>query len=486
MSGSDWFDATFAHASVGALLLDPSDRILRTNRSFQRLLGESEELSGRRLDEVLHAGQERIREGAERARREGRSVSYSNVVLEPTGRRRRRRVDLEIVPHRVESDVASLTLVLLTDRTSTHSTGADPAHLFYEAFLHSTNAMELTDKDGFLVDVNPAFERIYGYSKEEVLGARPSIVASHRTPREVYERMWTDLLDPNIGAWTGEIVNRDRRGVEHPVLLAINAVRDRAGAISHFLGVAVDLTERRAIERQAMQSERLASLGQLSAGVAHEINTPLANIMLIAESVRRRSNDPWVDGRVGSLLEQAESAAKIVRGLLEFGRRPEAKVGEVDLNPVAENTVAFLRGKQSADVDLDLELGREPVLVRADREQIAQVITNLLNNAYDAIGGSGRIRVSVERVGDWAHVRVADTGSGIPPEVRAHLFEPFYTTKPEGKGTGLGLAICHGIVESHGGEIEVESTVGEGTTFDVRLPILKREKAAAGAPVLER
>jgi PAS domain S-box-containing protein len=480
MSGQDWFDSTFSRASVGALLLGPDERILRANASFLRLIGSTDQVSGRPLDDVLHAGQERVREGAERARREGRSVSYSNVVLEPAGRRRRRRVDLEIVPHRVESAAESPTLVLLTDRTATHSTGADPAHLFYEAFLHSTNAMELTDKDGFLVDVNPAFERIYGYSKEELLGDRPSVVGSQRTSREVYTRMWKDLLDPDIGAWTGEIVNRDRRGVEHPVLLAINAVRDRTGAISHFLGVAVDLTERRALERQAMHSERLASLGQLSAGVAHEINTPLANIMLIAESIRRRAKDPWVDGRIGSLLEQAESAAKIVRGLLEFGRRPEAKVGEVDLNLIAEHVVSFLRGKQSADVEVELEVAPHPVLVRADREQISQVLTNLLNNAYDAIGGTGRIRVSVENDGDWAHLRVADTGSGIPPEVRAHLFEPFFTTKPEGKGTGLGLAICHGIVESHGGRIDVESTVGEGTTFDVRLPVLPSGVASTG------
>jgi two-component system, cell cycle sensor histidine kinase and response regulator CckA len=474
MPEPDWFETTFARSAVGALLLGPDRRVLRTNASFLQLLGSREEVAGRPTDEVLHAGQDRIIDAADRARREGRSISVSNVILEPAGRRRRRRVDLEVIPQHGEAAGAGTTLVLLTDRTASHSGWADPAHLFYEAFLHSTNAMELTDRDGFLVDVNPAFERIYGYTKEELIGGRPSLVSSPSTSREVYVRMWKDLLDPNLGAWTGEIVNRDRQGVEHPVLLAINAVRDREGSISHFLGVAVDLTERRALELQAMHSERLASLGQLSAGVAHEINTPLANIMLIAESVRRKSNDPWVAGRLNSLLEQAESAARIVRGLLEFGRRPEVQVGEVDLNPLAEHVVSFLRGKQSADVEVDLELSPTPVLVRADREQLSQVLSNLLNNAYDAVEGAGRIRVTVENDGTWAHLRVSDSGAGIPDEVRAHLFEPFFTTKPEGKGTGLGLAICHGIVESHGGAIEVESTVGKGTTFDVRLPSLKR------------
>jgi signal transduction histidine kinase len=266
------------------------------------------------------------------------------------------------------------------------------------------------------------------------------------------------------------VINRDREGVEHPVLLAITAIRAPDGAITHFLGVAVDLTERRAWERAAIHSERLASLGQLAAGVAHEINTPLANIMLIAESIRRRSNDRWTQGRIDSVLQQTESAAQIVRGLLDFARRPEAKVGEVELGELVAHSVSFLKGKQSAGVELELSVPKEPVFVRADRDQIGQVVTNLLNNAYDALNGRGRVAVEVEASSDWAHIRVRDNGPGIVPEVRSHLFEPFITTKPEGKGTGLGLAICHGIVESHGGEIEVESEPGRGATFDVRLP----------------
>jgi len=266
------------------------------------------------------------------------------------------------------------------------------------------------------------------------------------------------------------VINRDRGGVEHPVLLAITAIRAPDGAITHFLGVAVDLTERRAWERGAMHSERLASLGQLAAGVAHEINTPLANIMLIAESIRRRSVDPWTQGRIDSLLQQTESTARIVRGLLDFARRPEARIGEVDLGELVTHSVNFLKGKQSADVEVELDVPKEPVFVRADREQINQVVTNLLNNAYDALDGHGRVLVEVGASEGWAHIRVTDNGPGIVPEVLTHLFEPFITTKPEGKGTGLGLAICHGIVQSHGGEIEVDSEPGQGATFDVRLP----------------
>jgi PAS domain S-box-containing protein len=330
--------------------------------------------------------------------------------------------------------------------------------------------MELTDRDGFLIDVNPAFERIYGYRREEVIGQRPNLVASGKTDRATYDEMWKDLLDPKLGSWSGELINRDRGGVEHPVLITITAIRGDDGAITHFLGVAVDLTELRRLERQALHSDRLVSLGQLAAGVAHEINTPLANIMLIAESVRRRTADPWTRGRVDSLLHQTESAARIVRGLLDYARRPEAKVGEVDLGDSVRSVVSFLKGKQSAEVEVNVTVPVEPLLIRGDRDQINQVITNLLNNAYDALTPPGRIDVALTADAYWVHLSITDNGMGIPPDARAHLFEPFFTTKPEGKGTGLGLAICIGIVESHGGTIDVESEVGKGSTFSVHLP----------------
>lgn len=470
MAGPDWFESTFGRGPMGALLLDPDGRVVRTNLAFRELLGLTYEIDGQALNAILGTGQERLAAARDRAMTQQRKVSLGEFVLEPARRDRRRTVDVDLYPQSSEEGHIGGVLMVVTDRTGPGREIADSARLFYQAYLHSTNAMELTDRDGFLIDVNPAFERIYGYTRDEVIGHKPNIVASGKTDASTYAHMWRQLLDPDGGAWSGEVVNRDRQGVEHPVLLAISAVRAPDGSITHFLGVAVDLTERRAWERGAMHSERLASLGQLAAGVAHEINTPLANIMLIAESIRRRSTDPWTQSRVDSVLQQTESAAKIVRGLLDFARRPEARVGEVDLCEVVTYAVGFLRGKQDVDVEVEVATPPDRVLVRGDREQIIQVVTNLLNNAYDAVGRHGRLLVEVRAAADWTHIRVHDNGPGILPEVQTHLFEPFFTTKAEGKGTGLGLAICHGIIESHGGTIEVESEPGQGTTFDVALP----------------
>ncbi len=470
----DWFDATFGRGSTGAVLLDPEGVVQRVNHAFRDLIGAEEEVIGQPLPELLSSSGEALERSREEAMRTGRKHELAGFALEPISRDRRHLVDVELYPQFDARGTVAGVLMVVHHRSGGPGELPDSARLFYQAFLHSTNAMELTDRDGFLVDVNPAFERIYGYRREEVIGRKPNVVASGKTDRTIYTRMWKELLDPNIGAWSGEVMNRDRAGVDHPVLLAVSAIWGPDGAISHFLGVAVDLTERRAWERAAIHSERLFSLGQLAAGVAHEINTPLANIMLIAESMRRRSTDPWTTNRVDSVIQQAESAARIVRGLLDFARRPEPKVGEVDLGELIRSSVEFLKGKHSSEVELRVELPARPVLVHGDREQINQVVVNLLNNAYEALDGRGRVTVHVFASDEWAHVRVSDNGPGIPAEVQAHLFEPFFTTKPEGKGTGLGLAICHGIVQSHGGAIEVESEPNTETTFDVRLPLSSR------------
>jgi two-component system, cell cycle sensor histidine kinase and response regulator CckA len=486
MSGSRWFEATFDRATAGAVLLDREGRVVRTNSVFRELLGLAEPPVGRALAELLSPAASRLETARVRALRDGTKVELQGVTLEPARRDRRHTVDVEIHPqYDGGADVTGM-LIVVHDRTGPRGDIADSARLFYQAFLHSTNAMELTDRDGYLVDVNPAFERIYGYRKEEVIGRRPNIVASGRTDRSIYTRMWKALIDPNVGAWSGEVINRDRLGIDHPVLLAITAIRGSDGVITHFLGVAVDLTERRAWERAGMHTDRLASLGQLAAGVAHEINTPLANVMLIAESVRRRSNDPWTRERIDSLLQQTESAARIVRGLLDFARRPETRVGEVALAPLTMQAVGFLKGKQSVDVEVEVTVPGDPVVVRGDREQLLQVVTNLLNNAYDALDGRGRVEVRLTADEDWARIFVIDNGPGIPPEVQAHLFEPFFTTKGEGKGTGLGLAICHGIVESHGGTIEVDSEPGHGATFEVKLPRVNAPSTAAEPAPTER
>jgi PAS domain S-box-containing protein len=409
----------------------------------------------RAMDEALHAGSSTNFRAVRAIHRDELRGVYLDVDVRPLPRG-----DGE--PHR-----AILLIRDVTDRVMEQ----ERALVFYESFRTSTNAMQLTDAQGIMLDVNPAYERIYGFSRAECIGRRPNLVRSPHTPPEVYQKMWADLVDPQRGYWAGELQNRDRMGRDRSVLLSITAVRDMSGTTTHFLGVAVDLSEQRAWELSAAHADRLASVGQLAAGVAHEINTPLANVMLVAESLRRGSRDPWVSARLDVMTEQIEVAARIVRSLLDFARRDEPHPVDLDLVEIAKESVGFLKGKQSADVEIVEAYPTDPVPILADRGQIMQVLTNLLNNAYDAMGGVGSIGISVRRQGDRAEIEIVDQGPGIAPEAMAQIFEPFFTTKPEGQGTGLGLAICHGIVQAHHGTIAARNVPGAGAGLLVSLPV---------------
>jgi PAS domain S-box-containing protein len=463
----DWAQRLVLAAPVGLAVLDATGSLLWSNLSFQEFAGPHGERLGDRGGAPRDPDPSRFWSTFDRAVHEGRPGRVRDVRLEPTESGRTSFVDVTIHPAAGGGPRAVAVLSDVTDRVAEQSR----ARLFYESFLTSSNPMEVTDRQGVLVDVNPAFERIYRYSRSECVGRRPNIVSSPRTDREVYNRMWADLLDPTRGHWSGELVNRDREGKEHPVFLTITAIRNDEGETTHYLGVAVDRTEQRAWERQAAHSERLVSLGQLAAGVAHEINTPLANVMLVTESIRRRTLDPWVQSRLDTIAQQVEVTATIVRGLLDFARRSEPQITTLDLGAVVRDAVQFLRGKQSANVDLVERYPEGEVPVSGDRGQIIQVLTNILNNAYEAMEGSGRIVVTLRRNVSTAEIEITDAGPGIPPHLLPHIFEPFFTTKPEGKGTGLGLAICHGIMQAHHGSVSARNVPEGGASFLLTFPL---------------
>jgi PAS domain S-box-containing protein len=469
---------------VGLAVVERTGTVDWANPAFHRMLGLGVALVGKNLEEEARAAWPRLSHALRETVRHGHPAALRSLAGSASdGHRRPAFLDVEVVPIGGADGALRHLLVVASDVTE-RAREHQRAVLFYESFLSSSNAIEVTDPNGVLVDVNPTFEKIYGYSRAECIGRKPSLVRSPYTPKELYERMWKDLLDPARGHWSGEILNRDRRGRERPVFLTISAIRDDAGLVTHYLGVAVDLSEQKEWERKAAHSDKLASLGQLAAGVAHEINTPLANVMLVAESVRRRSPDPWVRSRIDTITTQVDHAAKIVRGLLDFARRSDLYVTTLDMVQVARDAVAFLKGKQSAEVEVEEVYPDERLPVSADRGQIIQVLTNILNNAYESMEGQehGKILVRVGRRDGNAEVEIRDDGPGIPLDALPHIFEPFFTTKPEGKGTGLGLAICHGILQSHHGSIVARNAPEGGASFLVTLPLAESGEPTSPAP----
>jgi two-component system NtrC family sensor kinase len=237
-----------------------------------------------------------------------------------------------------------------------------------------------------------------------------------------------------------------------------------------------DLTERRAMARQLAVADKLSALGLLAGGVAHEVNNPLGAILAFAQLVRReRLPEEEQQEYIREIEESAIRCKKIVERLLSFarqGRRDERRL--FSLNDVVSET-AFLvdRSYLPAQIRLHRELDPQLGLVNGNQNEIQQVLLNLISNARDAMPGGGVVRVRTRDRGDGTvELAVTDTGAGIPQEIIEHIFDPFFTTKPEGKGTGLGLAVSYGIIREHRGRIAVKSKVGEGTEFQVLLPVV--------------
>jgi two-component system NtrC family sensor kinase len=235
-----------------------------------------------------------------------------------------------------------------------------------------------------------------------------------------------------------------------------------------------DETARRRAEEKIVQAEKLATVGQLAAGVAHEINNPLGGILLYGNLLIEST--PAEDPRrqnMQRIVTQATRAREIVQGLLDFARQTPPRIERADLNRIITGILALLeRHPQFQNVQVRIEESPVPLWVQVDSSKMQQVFVNILMNAVEAMreGGTLTVRTGFSERAGFCRVAITDTGCGIPPEHIPHLFDPFFTTKEVGRGTGLGLAISYGIVRQHGGDIEVQSTVGAGTTFRVLIP----------------
>ncbi len=238
----------------------------------------------------------------------------------------------------------------------------------------------------------------------------------------------------------------------------------------------------RAAQQKLVQNDRLASLGQLAASVAHEINNPVSGVLNLSMLMQRIIRDDGIPQTrvgefrryLGQVATETARVGRIVSDLLSFSRRSKPQSSLADINGIVRTTVSLVSHKlQLANVTVDLLLAPDLPGVRCDASQIQQVVMNLVLNGAESIKGGGEVTVVTRTAGNGASavLEVRDSGSGIPPELLGKIFDPFFTTKEEGRGVGLGLAVVYGIVEAHGGDIEVASRVGEGSTFRVTLPV---------------
>jgi PAS domain S-box-containing protein len=241
-----------------------------------------------------------------------------------------------------------------------------------------------------------------------------------------------------------------------------------------------DITDRSELERRLVQADKLSSIGLLAAGVAHEVNTPLAVISTYAQMLAKQvTGDDQKSKLLDKIAKQTFRASEIVNSLLNFSRTSTSDFGDVQLNRIVEETVSLVRHQlDKARVTVELDLADISPVIKGNSGKLQQVFLNLVLNARDAMDGGGVLLIRTGCNGDCARVEVRDTGQGIPAENLSRIYDPFFTTKVARKGTGLGLSVTYGIVQEHGGSIEVESVVGRGTTFQLEFPLARKPVAA--------
>ena len=314
---------------------------------------------------------------------------------------------------------------------------------------------------------------VWGYRKDDLIG-RPYLSLLSRRHRG---RRLKNTLD--IGAkqvYEVEVVTR--MGETRTVMVSVSPLQGVEGEILGVLGIARDMTETKKLEQQIRNSEKLASIGKLAAGVAHEINNPLGGILNCLYNLRKGTLSPARQEEYRALMEDGvRRVQKIVRQLLDFSQQHEPEYSPTDINQVVDRVLVLTNHLFAPNrIRLETALGQVLPSLMVDRHMIEQVLMNLVLNAVQAMKNGGVLTIRTSVAEGICRVEVSDTGSGIAPAVLPRIFDPFFTTKGEGEGTGLGLSVSLGIVERHGGKILVESEVGKGTTFILCLP-LSRERS---------
>lgn len=334
------------------------------------------------------------------------------------------------------------------------------------------------DLHGRVLTWNTAAVRVTGYEEAEVSGRVLSelIASAHREAFERFlERVRADeQADRSASPVPLEVELVGRDGQSLPISWLCSCMRDSDGRSIGLVAVGRDLTERRKFEAQLMQSEKLAALGVMAGGIAHEIRNPLAVVSSAAQLLLTGRMSPEIQQECAQKIHTGvQRAASVIEGLLRFARPADRGVKErLDLRDVAREAGTLTASQMKiARAEFVTRFSDAPVLVVGNANLLQQLVTNLLLNAANAMPeAGGEICLSVTQQGSECLVRVSDTGQGISPQNLPHVFDPFFTTMPVGKGTGLGLSICYAIAQDHGGRIDIASQPGRGTTVTVRFP----------------
>lgn len=385
--------------------------------------------------------------------------------------------------------------------TATRAIGRDVTRrrLAEEHFHKLANIVEqtqlsvvLTMPDGRVEYVNPRFTQVTGFTLEEVFEQDIKVLRAGFTSEADYASF---LRTVRAGkTWRGEFQTISKRGEARWESAQVSVIHDNRERVTHLLCLREDITDRKLLEAQLRHAQKMEILGVLAGGISHDFNNLLAIVSGFCEMAQTQvAGDEKLARYLREIYEATRRASALVRQILAFSRKPEDGVKQVQVNQLIEDVVRLFRETFPRDIEFVVETPVCLPPVRADANQLQQVVMNLCVNARDAMRGGGTLtlrtclqtgaelaRQGADVHGKYVTIEVRDTGCGMTPEVKARIFEPFFTTKDKDHGTGLGLAVVVGIISNHGGFIDVRSAPGEGTSFLIHLPLLEQSGATLG------
>jgi PAS domain S-box-containing protein len=488
-ASEEQYRAIFNAAADALVVRDENFRVVDVNPAYEQMSGYTrDEVIG--LDRVVvspPAMEAHFRTLHQRALA-GETVLFETVRVSKQGVRRD--VELRGVPIRYHGAPHVLYIGRdISERKRAEEQLRGSEEQYRSIFNAAADALVLRDDQARVVDVNPAFLEISGYTREEVLSGKRWFFAGPEQAvlaKEMHRRV--------IAGETVQFEVEGRRKDGTALVVEMRAQPILYRGKPHALGMARDITERKALESRLRQAQRMEALGHLTGGVAHDFNNLLAAIMgyiVLAEERESARSPAAADPKLGAYLAQALASSRqardLVQQMLTFSRGQRGSPRPLSLADAAVETLRLLRATLPATLEVAEKLDHDMPAVMLDPVQLNQILMNLAINARDAMAGSGRIEVAVGTTalrekavcascrkrfrGEFAELAVADSGPGIPPLVLERMFEPFFTTKEVGRGSGMGLATVHGVVHEHGGHLIVESSPGAGSRFRVLLPL---------------
>jgi two-component system, cell cycle sensor histidine kinase and response regulator CckA len=488
-SAESWLGAWEASADP-AYCRDLDGHVLAANLSFARKFGKStEKLVGARVVDFVHPDDaEKLRSVVAELSRPPHAAVSEHRWMTPQGIRW---FSWEKVALRDEHGIVVAIRAVGRDITR-QRLAEEQFYRLSRAVEQSPVSIVITDLEGNAQYVNSKFTAVSGNTLEDIIDRRINVLRDGHPDEASYQKFWETIRAG--GEWRGELSTE--RG-KHSIVwesVKVSCLRSPGGEITNYLCLREDVSERKKLEHDLRQAHKMESLGTLAGGIAHDFNNLLAIINGYAEVCMLGSADPkLLQKGLREIRSAVQRATGLVRQILTFSRKAEASFAPVELNQLVRDLVTMLSETFPRTITFNMELLEPLPPLRADQNQLQQIILNLCVNARDAMpqGGTITVATSVHAGSElgrhealagssYACLKVSDAGMGMNEEVRARIFEPFFTTKQGNQGTGLGLAVVYGIVVGHHGFIEVDSAPGAGSTFSVFLPMSE----SAVAPVL--